>query len=363
MTTVREFVDHLDEAIPFEWAEEWDRVGLLVGDPLVEVSGVLVSLDPTQEALTRAFESGANVLLTHHPAFLDAPRLIAHGTADDVAVRALAGGVALVACHTNLDRSPAGADALPVALGLGIAGPLESGRQPVSLVTTFVPAASLERVRAAMTAAGAGRVGEYREASFTVGGTGTFLPGAGTRPVDGTPGRRNDVEEIRLEMVCARSRVDAVTAEARCAHPYEEPLIVTQDSEMVRGAARMGRLCEVPRATTLGVLAARVGERSGVRPRVWGDREHVVTIVAVAPGSGRSLLEDARLAGADVFVTGELRYHEARAAADAGLCVIEAGHDATEWPLAGALARIAQGLPGMTVPVVLDEVEHPWWTA
>lgn len=365
MTTVADLVAYLDDVLPFQWAEVWDQVGLLAGDPVLDVSGVFVSLDPTDAALTRAFEAGCNVLLTHHPAFLEAPqRLVVHGGPADVPLRALSGGVSLVACHTNLDRAPAGADALPKLLGLSVAGPLESGRQPVFVVTTFVPPAALDAVRAAMVAAGAGRIGQYGECSFVTGGHGTFRPGADSAPVQGRPGESTEVDEVRLEMVCARSRIEAVCAEARSAHPYEEPLITVVEGEMVRGAARMGRLCETPRGMTTGALATLVGERLGVRPRVWGAPDRAVTLVAVAPGSGRSLLSDARLAGADVFVTGELRYHEAREAAEAGLAVIEAGHDATEWPLTRELARIAGAMPGLSPEaVVFDRVDYPWWTA
>ena len=365
MTTVAELVAHLDDVIPFQWAADWDRVGLLVGDPVLDVSGILVALDPTEAALTRAFESGANVLLTHHPVTLEPmERLVMHVGAGAVALRALAGGVSLIACHTNLDRAPAGADALAFKLGLPILGPLESGRQPIGLVSVYVPAAAEATVRVAMVAAGAGRVGEYRECAFSAPGRGSFVAGAGTVPTVGSPGEHTDVDEVRLEMVCPRSRIAAVIAEARCAHPYEEPLIVVAEAEMGRGAARAGRLCETPRGTTIASLAALVGERLGVRPTVWGERDRSVGVVALAPGSGRSFIADARLSGADVLVTGELRYHEAREAAEAGLAIIEAGHDATEWPLTRELARIAADAPGLgEAQVVLDAVDYPWWTA
>lgn len=133
---------------------------------------------------------------------------------------------------------------------------------------------------------------------------------------------------------------------------------------MARGVARLGRVCDASPGMTLGSLAALVGERLGVHPTVWGRSETALSTIATAPGSGRSLVSDALTSGADVLVTGELRYHEAREAAEAGLLVIEAGHDATEWPLTRVLADIAGSAPGM-VPgsVVLDRIDYPWWTA
>ena len=260
MITVAGLCAHLDATIPFAWAAPWDRVGLLVGNGEVAVTRVLVSLDPTPDALDRAEHAGANVLVTHHPAFLDPlDSVVAAAGAAGVAYEAARRGIALIACHTNLDRAPGGADALPTVLGLEIVGPLE--------------------------------------ASEAVG--------------DGVP--------------------------------------------------LAGRLCEPGDARTLGALATLVGTRLGVGTRVWGDPSTPVTLVALAPGSGRSLVDFALAAGADALVTGELRYHVAHDALQRGLPIIEAGHDATEWPLTGALARIVERTPGLDPhDVVTDSISYPW---
>jgi dinuclear metal center YbgI/SA1388 family protein len=265
VTTIAELLEHLDATIPFAWAEPWDRVGLLVGDARLAVTRVLVSLDPTHAAVERAQQAGANVLVTHHPAFLDPlDAVVAAPGAAGVAFEAARRGVALIACHTNLDRSPQGADALPAALGLAVRGPLE----------------------------------------------------------------RRD----------AADRPD-----------------------LPAGTPHGGRLCDAGETRTLGALATAVGARLGVGTRVWGDPASPVTLVVLAPGSGRSLVPDALAAGADALVTGELRYHEAHDALERGLAVIEAGHDATEWPLTGALARIVARTPGLAPSdVVIDRIAYPW---
>jgi len=260
--TVGGLYEHLDATIPFAWAEPWDRVGLLVGDRATVVSRVLVSLDPTHAALDRASVEGANVLVTHHPAFLDPlEAVVAAPGAAGVAFEAARRGISLIACHTNLDRSPEGSDALPAALGLTVRGPLE---------------------------------------------------------------RRGDTDR-----------------------PSDAPLA--------------GRLCEAGEHGTLGALAEAVGARLGIGTRIWGDVAAGVTLVALAPGSGRSLVPDALASGAEVLVTGELRYHEALDALERGLMVVEAGHDATEWPLTGALALIVAQAPGLaSADVVIDRISYPW---
>lgn len=362
--TVNELIAHLDDAIPFSWAEQWDRVGLLVGGSSERVGRVLVTLDPTHAALGRAAEVGATVLLTHHPAFLEPfDRLTWSGNDPDPALEALRTGVALIACHTNLDRAPEGAEALPAILGLEVIAPLERSQQEVSTIVVYAPAEAADRLLTAMEDAGAGRIGQYGGCAFVARGQGSFTPRAGARPKIGEPGERTAVDECRIEMVCSPQRAASVIDAARAAHPYEEPVVLSSRSGLSRGAARMGRLCRPGAPVDVRGFAGLVGERLGVHCTVWGDPGRAVSMVAVAPGSGRSLVDDAIAGGADTFVTGELRYHEALDAVDAGLTVIEAGHDATEWPLTGALARIARRMAGLAEDaVVLDESDHSWWT-
>jgi putative NIF3 family GTP cyclohydrolase 1 type 2 len=175
-TRVTDVVRAVHEAFPPYWAEPWDAVGLLAGDPDAAVNRVFVSLDPTRETLDRAIAGGAQVLLTHHPSFLKpAERLVPAVAGVDFA--AIAAGVALVAAHTNLDRAPAGAAALPRILGLAECTPLEDPELPVALVTVFVPASHEAQVAGAMAAAGAGRIGETRTSR---------LPGSSDRAAPST---------------------------------------------------------------------------------------------------------------------------------------------------------------------------------
>lgn len=260
MTTVGDLVSYLDRRLPFSWAEDWDRVGLLAGDPSVEITRVFVSLDPTVSALRRALDAGANVLLTHHPSILDPLTEVVAGNPEGAVVfEAVAAGVALVNCHTNLDRAPEGAGALADALGLESAGPLE---------------------------------GPHEDASFP----------------------------------------------------------------------RAGRVLVTPPGSTLLTIAELVRDRLGVRPRIWGDPQSVVMRIGIAPGSGRSLVDAARTAGCEALLTGELRYHGALAALESGLLVIEAGHDATEWPLTEVLAGIAAEMPGLSAERVEFDRPRPSWS-
>lgn len=361
---VRDLLAALEAAVPASWAEPWDRVGLLAGDPDAPCGDVLVSLDPTPEALGRAIASSASVLLTHHPAYLEPQAPLPAAGLSGVPFRAVASGVALVAAHTNLDRSPEGADALPRVLGLTVEGPLESGLQPVETIVTYVPRESADAVRAAIAGAGGGRIGRYEGCSYSSDGEGRYTPLAGSDPLEGRVGEPALVGEVRVEAVCRSGAGATVAAAVRAVHPYDEPVIMVVAGAIDRGAARMGRICRTERPRPLAEFAETVGDALGVRATVWGEPEARIERVATAPGSGRSLVPFAHAANVDALVTGELRYHEALEARASGLAVIEAGHDATEWPMVPVLAEIARRTGGLAAESVhVDLPRVAWWTS
>ncbi|MRS11456.1 MAG: Nif3-like dinuclear metal center hexameric protein [Actinobacteria bacterium] len=358
--TVGGLVSALDRAFPAQWAEDWDRVGLVVGGAGAAVTGVLVTLDATAESVERAAEMGANVLVTHHPPFLECPEHAERvGGPAGTPEAALRLGIAVISAHTNLDRAPSGGDALPKALGLSILEPLECGTEDVVLVVTYVPKDAVDRVVAAMAATGAGRLGDYTDCAFISDGSGRFTPLAGARPV--TSAGREGAPESRIEMVAPSACAEAVLDSARDAHPYEEPVIVAVPGVRPRGAARLGRICTWRESATVSELAAHVSDSLGVRCRVWGDGSKLAGRVAVANGSASSLIGDA-VAKADTLVAGEVRYHDALAAAAAGLAVIEAGHDATEWPLVAVLSEAVRSSVREHVEVTVESPKTGWWT-
>ena len=363
--TVADIERAVARRFPLEWAEEWDRVGLLAGDPQRVVTGVALALDPTRAAIARAAELGANVLLTHHPAFLKAPNWLTPGRGSaGVVFEALDCGVALVNAHTNLDRAPAAGGLLPAALGLTPLKPIERSLQPMTLVTVFAPPSHAERIAAAMAGAGAGRVGDYQGASFTSpSGTGAFTPGETASPFVGEPGQPTAATEVRIEMVAPRTKARGVVSAARGAHPYEEPLIVAADVEIARSSARMGMLCSVPEGLTLGSLAVLAADTFSITPRVWGDPDAALRRVVTATGSASSLVGDVLAADAQALVAGEVRYHDALDAVEAGLAIVELGHDVSEWPLVGLLKAAILDLPSLDPAIVHELPAVPgWWT-
>ncbi len=361
--TVSDLVAALERRFPAAWAEPWDRVGLLVGDADVPLERVYVTLDATRQALAAAAEAGANVLLTHHPAFLTAPETVTPGSPGGaIALAAASAGVALACAHTNLDRAPEGASALARALGLDPVSPLEGSRNPSSLVTLYAPEAAADAIVAAMTTAGAGRIGEYVGCAYLARGEGRFTPIGAASPTLGAPASESRVAEVMLQMTCPTSQVDSVIRAAATEHPYEEPAIFVSNGDLRRGAAALGRICRVPEGTTLGDLARRAADELGCSPRCWGRVDEPVETAACVSGSAGSLVGSALSAKASVLVAGEVRYHDATMALEAGMSVIELGHDASEWPLVSVLAEVARSVVPKSSDVVQALFSRRWWS-
>lgn len=339
-------------AYPPDRAEEWDRVGLLAGAPDARVTGVVLALDPTPDAVARTVARGANVLVTHHPAYLKMPdRLVgSHGPAAVLSL-AMRAGVSLINAHTNLDRDDRAQSLMPQALGLNILGPIEDSSMAVSHLTVFVPPNGAEAVRAAMIEAGAGRVGEYDECAFQADGLGSFAASPGAHPAVSLD-ESGRVREVRLEMVCPPRATTRVMEAAAGAHRYEEPLIIAGDARIGRNRWRLGRVCQVDARVTLHQLAQRVFHAYGIVPRVWGDPDSVIETVGCTTGSGGSLLSAAIGKGVQAFVAGEVRYHDATDAVQAGVGVIEIGHDVSEWPLVSLLETVVRDIPDLPSEMV-----------
>ena len=339
MLTVADCLRLLDEWYPPSWAEEWDSSGLQVGDPSWPVERVMVALDPTSEVIADAAGAGCGLLVTHHPLlFRSLERVDLTDPVARAVATALSGQVAVVACHTNADvASPGVSDTLAAVLDVPVSRVLqETDAGSRAKLVTFVPSQDTPKVLESLARAGAGNIGEYSHCSFRVRGTGTFLPSDRANPAMGDRGALNEVEEDRLEMVVPHERLDVVIGALMESHPYEE---VAYDVVPLHGGEMLGlgRIGTVEDGITVAALSQRCRDRLGGTPRLVGDPDRVVRRVALCGGSGASLIPDAIRAGAEVFVTGDVKHHDALEASAAGLAVIDAGHHATEWPFVDAL--------------------------
>jgi len=356
MTTVADLAAWMERFAPKALAESWDNVGLLLGDPAASVERVMTCLTVTATTADEAIRQGAGAIVSHHPILFKATKTLRADQPDTGFVWRLArAGVAVLSPHTSFDNTAGGInDGLARRFGMMDVAPLRV--QPMAdwyKLVVFVPEAERERITTAAFEAGAGRLGAYSECSFTAVGTGTFRGSAASNPTIGVAGGdRESVVEARLEFLCSGADRSAVLAAVRLAHSYEEPAIDLFRLEPTwtapAGSGRIGRLAE---PGSLAKFARRVATiLQAPATQFVGDPARVVERVALCCGAGDEFLSDAARQGADVYVTGEARYHGALEAASRGLGLIVAGHHATERPGVEDLAeRIGEEFPSLKV--------------
>jgi dinuclear metal center YbgI/SA1388 family protein len=367
--TVRlaEVIDVLDQAYPPRLAQSWDSVGLVCGDPDDVLGSVTIAVDATAAVVDEVPDGG--LLLAHHPLLLRGVDTVAASTAKGALVhRLIRSGRSLFTAHTNADSaSPGVSDALAHALGLtveGVLAPLPAGAEHDKWVI-FVPPENAEAVRAAVFAAGAGRIGDYSQCSWSVTGTGQFLPGDGTSPAIGSVGAVERVMEDRVEVVAPAGARHQVLSAMRAAHPYEEPAFDIVALTPPPSDVGLGRICALPQPEPLHTFVSRV--RAGLPQTSWGvraagDPDMWVSRVAVCGGAGDSLLDAAATAGVQAYVTADLRHHPAdehRRASEVAL--IDVAHWASEYPWCAQAAEVLRAALGDALSVRVCPIRtDPW---
>jgi dinuclear metal center YbgI/SA1388 family protein len=334
MRTVRDVAQQLNRFAPTDLAADWDNVGLLLGERDSAVERVMTCLTVTSESASEAIAERANLIVTHHPIFFRGVKRLTDATVEGRMLLSLArAGIAVYSPHTAFDNARGGInERLASRLGLVDVRPLRQSPAKGQLkVVVFVPEKDLTRVADALFAAGAGHIGEYRECSFRLAGVGTFFGTEVANPTIGQKGRREEVNEWRLEAVCPAHRVGEVVSAIRRSHSYEEPAFDLYSLEVPPSGQGEGRFGSLPRAQPLAELAnaVKIALRSGP-VQVVGDLQRPIQHVAIVCGAGGELLNDALRARADVLLTGELRFHDFLSSGAQGLSLILPGHYATE---------------------------------
>lgn len=359
--TVADVVRVLDAAYAPELAEPWDRVGLVTGDRSTPVRSILLAVDSTAAVVDEARERDVDLLVTHHPLLLRGVHSVENATPKGRIVSQLVRHeVALFVAHTNADLAPGGtADCLARALGLTDPTPLVPRPWPaLDKIVTFVPDPHVTAVLDALAGAGAGAVGRYDRCAFLTAGTGTFRPLPGAQPYLGQVGAVEKVGETRVEMVLDRSRRASVVRALLASHPYETPAFDIVElaglaGKTAHGLGRMGTLAAAESLRDFAGRVARTLPATGAGIRVSGNLDAPVQQVAVQAGAGDDLLDQARTAGADVYLTSDLRHHPAIEARewDGAPALVDVPHWAAEWLWLPALRDLLVGDLGDGVAV------------
>ncbi|GAB3513504.1 Nif3-like dinuclear metal center hexameric protein [Spirosoma knui] len=332
MPQIRELTTYLETLAPLTYQESYDNAGLLVGDPSTDITGVLVTLDATEAVIDEAIAKGCNVVVAHHPiVFKGLKKFTGKNYVERAVIKAIKNDIALYAAHTNLDNVAGGVNfTIAAKIGLHNVRILAPKSQVLSKLVTFVPVSHTQQVLDALYAAGAGRIGNYKNCSFRVAGTGTYQAGEGANPTLGEVGEYHEEPENRLEVIVPTHQQDQLLNALRQAHPYEEvayylTTLTNQNQEVGSGA--VGELPEPLGGQAWLSHLKQAMNLDLIRYTPLPDRP--IQRVAVCGGVGSFLLPDAIRAGADVFVTADYKYHEFFDA-DGRIGICDIGHYESE---------------------------------
>jgi dinuclear metal center YbgI/SA1388 family protein len=333
---IKDIAERIEKIVPLELAQDWDNVGLLIGDVQKDVKNILLTIDITSGVFAEAKMLKTDLIVSYHPVIWDGLKQVISGGPTGGVYDLIRSGIAVFSVHTALDAAVGGVnDGLAEIVGIEDGKPIgDYVDMPAGdnyKLVVFVPVESLAKVSNAVFAAGAGAIGNYSHCGFGAEGTGTFLPLEGARPAVGKKGKVEKVPEVRFETIVPAERLDEVVAAMKKAHPYETPafdIIRLYDSGNKFGLGRIGKLAKPLR---IEEIIERIKKHTGAKAvGIIGNEKRLVKTAAVCAGSCGKLVNLVIAAKADLYLTGELKHHQALAAQEAGLTCICLSHTVSE---------------------------------
>ena len=310
---IRDVIASLESLAPLSLQEGYDNAGLITGDENASCTGILISLDATEAVVDDALSKGCNLIVSHHPiVFSGLKKITGKNYVQKTVIKAIKNDVALYAIHTNLDNILNGVNGrIAALLELTNISVLAAKENQLRKLYTFVPAANADKVRQAIFDAGGGHIGNYEECSFNAEGTGTFKGGAGTNPFTGKPGELHHEKEIKVEVIFPAWLEGRIIKSLLNAHPYEEVAYDVIKLENKVSSIGSGILGELSQPMDESSFLKRVKEKFKLQVIKHTQlKNEPVSKVAVCGGAGSFLISSALAAGADFYITSDIKYHE-----------------------------------------------------
>ena len=332
MTKIKEVLQYLEEIAPLSLQESYDNSGLIVGDSDAELTGILICLDSTEAVVKEAILTGCNLIIAHHPiVFSGLKRFTGSNYVERTIIAAIKNDIAIYAAHTNLDNIANGVNKMIAdKLGLINAKILAPKKQLLKKLIVFCPFDHASKVRQALFEAGAGSIGNYDECSFNSDGTGTFRPGTQAKPFIGNEGNTSFAEETKIEVIIESHLQNKILTALFKSHPYEEvayDLIPLENYHQNIGSGMIAELSSEMEEMAFLDHVKKVMKVGSLRfTPLIGQK---VAKVALCGGSGSFLLNEAKAAGAQVFITSDFKYHQFFDAEDS-LVIADIGHFESE---------------------------------
>lgn len=355
MTTVKDVIQLFEEWVPTYLAESWDNVGLQLGSKQQKVEKLMIALDVTDRVVQEAAEKKVDFIIAHHPLLFKGLKSIDFDEPKGKVIKKLIQkNIAVYAAHTNLDAVKGGVNDLLAErlqiMDTKVLVPTHS--EQLFKFAVYVPKTHATELMEKIGDAGAGHIGDYSHCTFQTEGMGAFKPLEGTNPFIGSQGSLEKVEEIKVETIIRESQLTQIVQVAAEAHPYEEMAYDLIPLANEAAPAGLGRIGKLKQPLSLKKYIDIVKKQLNVSYiRYTGDEEKVIETVAVLGGSGKGFIPEVLKQGADLYITGDLTFHEAQDAEEAGLCLIDPGHHVEEVMKQGVQHYFNQHLDSLSTQI------------
>ena len=345
---IEDIAKTIEKIAPLKLAQGWDNVGLLIGDAKHDVKNILLTIDVTGDVVAEAKRLKIDLIVSYHPVIWDGLKRVTTDEQSSVVYNLIRSGIAVFTIHTALDAATGGVnDGLADIVGIRDAKPIgDYVASPAGdnyKLVVFVPIKSAAKVSNAVFSAGAGAIGNYSHCGFQSNGVGSFLPLKGAKPAIGKKGNLEKVSEIRFETIVPAARLDDVIAAMKKAHPYETPAFDCFKLYGNQSTFGLGRIGKLARPTQMGRIIEKIKKQTGAKAiGIVGDKKRLVKTAAVCAGSCGKIINLVIAAKADLYLTGELKHHQALAAQEAGLTCLCLSHTVSERFILKKLAKQLQ---------------------
>ncbi len=329
---IKEITKVLEEYAPLSIQESYDNAGLLTGNFETEVSGILLTLDTTEEVVEEAIEKGANLIISHHPIiFSGLKRITGANYIERTILKAIKNDIAIYASHTNMDNATNGVNSiLCEKLALKNCKPLQPLGGILKKIVTFVPHENAEKLREALFAAGAGNIGNYDKCSYNTSGIGSFRAGENTNAFVGEKNILHFENETKIETIFYSHNKNLIIKALKENHPYEEPAydIYSLDNFVENmGSGMIGELENEQDETEFLNFVKTTFKAERIKHTKLSGKK--IKRVALCGGSGNFLLKTAINQNADIFISADFKYHDFFDA-DNKIVIADVGHFETE---------------------------------
>ena len=345
---IEDIAEQIEKIVPLKLAQDWDNVGLLIGDAQRNVKNILLTIDITDEVLAEAKKLKIDLIISYHPVIWDSLKKITTDGPTGVVYELIRSQIAVFSIHTALDAATGGVnDGLAEIIGIRQPEPIgDYVNNPAGdnyKLVVFIPVESAAEVSNVIFAAGAGAIGNYSNCGFQSRGQGSFLPLNGARPAIGKRGKLEKVPEVRFETIVPAPKLAGVIEAMKKAHPYQTPAFDCFKLHNPQSKFGLGKIGKLNKPMQIQQIIERIKKHTGTGAiGIVGKENRLVKTAAVCAGSCGKIINAVIAAKADLYLTGELKHHHALAAIQAGITCLCLSHTVSERFILRKLARQLQ---------------------